>query len=99
MSIADGARALIEEGMLSGPAEGIAKKLSDTGDLTGLSQKQRAVYDQVIAPHFNIACSTPDCTFEIDMEWIGDAIRAHESGGSYFCEHCEYIHRQNGKND
>lgn len=99
MSLADGARALIEEGLLSGPAEGIAKKLADTGDLAGLSQKQRAVYDHVIAPHFKIACSSPDCDFEIDMEWIGDAIRAQANEGSYFCEHCEHIHRQNAKDN
>lgn len=99
MSLADGARALIEEEMLSSLAEGIAKKLADAGDLAALSQKQKAVYDQIIAPHFKIACSTPDCDFEIDMEWIGDAIRAQAREESYFCEHCQYIHRQSAKDD
>lgn len=99
MSLADGARALIEEEMLSGPAAGIAQQLAATGDLSGLSQKQKQVYDQFIAPHFEIACSTPECGFEIDMEWIGDAIRAQANGDSYFCEHCEHIHRQNEKGD
>ncbi|RQV01601.1 hypothetical protein DF039_36955 [Burkholderia cenocepacia] len=99
MSIADGAKALIEEDMLSGPALGIAQKIAATGDLAGLSAKQRAVYDGFIAPHFKIGCSTPECEFEIDAEWIGDAIRAEARGDSYFCQHCEHFHRQMAKDD
>lgn len=99
MSLADGVKALIEEDLLSGPAVGIAQLIASNGSIDGLSEKQRQVYDQYIAPHFRKTCSTPDCSFEIDMEWIGDAIRAEASGDSYFCEHCEHFHSQMAKDD
>lgn len=99
MSISDGAQALIDEDLLSGPALVIAQKIAATGNVAELTPKQREVYDRYIAPRFKIVCSTPDCGFEIDIEWIGDAIRAHESGEGYLCQHCEHYHEQMAKDD
>lgn len=99
MSIGEGAKALIEEELLSGPAHGIAKKVASTNSLTWMSTKQKQVYDQVIAPHFMKSCQTTDCPFEIEIEFIADAIRAEAAGNSVICQHCIYVGEQNSKDD
>jgi len=99
MSIGEGAKALIEEDLLNGAALGIAQKIAATGSLDGLSAKQKQVYEQFIAPHFKIACQTVDCPFEIEIDFIADAIRAVATGDSVLCQHCIYVNEQNAKDD
>jgi hypothetical protein len=99
MSIGEGAKALIEEELLSGAALGIAKKIAATNSMTWMSEKQKQVYEQVIAPHFMKSCQTTDCPFEIEIDFIADAIRAEAAGDSVICQHCIYVGEQNSKDD
>jgi len=99
MSIADGANALIEEDLLEGAALGIAQKIAATNSLTWMSPKQKLVYDQRIAPHFEKSCQTTDCVFEIEIDFIADAIRAEAAGDSVICQHCIYVDELNSRDD
>jgi len=99
MSIGEGAKALIEEELLDGAAFGIAQKIGATNSITWMSEKQKNVYERVIAPHFTKPCQTTDCPFEIEIDFIADAIRAEASGDSVICQHCIYVGEQNAKDD
>lgn len=99
MSIGKGAQALIDEELLDGAALGIAQKIAATDSLDGLSQKQMNVYANFIAPHFCIACQNEDCAFEIEIDFIADAIRAKATGDSVSCRHCIYVNYLNANDD
>lgn len=99
MSIAEGAKALIEESLLNGAALGIAERIATTNSLIGLSEKQIEVYKRYIEPHFSIVCQSEDCEFEIDIEFIADAIRDQQNGNSVLCQHCIYINDLNARDD
>jgi hypothetical protein len=99
MSIGEGATALIDEELLSGAALGIAQKIAATNSLTWMSPKQKQVYEQIIAPHFTKSCQTTDCPFEIEIDFIADAIRAEASGDSVICQHCIYVSDLNSRDD
>jgi len=99
MSIGGSAKALVEEELLEGAALGIAKKIAATNSIAWMSEKQKQVYERVIAPHFIKSCQTTDCPFEIEIDFIADAIRAEASGDSVICQHCIYVGEQNSKDD
>lgn len=99
MSIGEGVKALIEEELLEGAALGIAQRIAATNSIGWMSEKQKQVYERVIAPHFTKSCQTTDCPFEIEIDFIADAIRAEASGDSVICQHCIYVDEQNSKDD
>jgi len=88
------ALALVESGTLDGggAAEGIARKLADTGRLDGLTSAQRAVYDRYIEPHFHIRCSNPDCGSEIEDYLVASAIQ--DDPDSALCGQCLHLKEQ-----
>lgn len=86
--------ALLDCGLLDGAAEGIAKKIIAEKSLDSLSERQRAVYQNVIAPQFEIGCSNPDCGQTISMDLVPQAIR--DEGEDYYCVDCEYMFRDRG---
>ena len=87
--------ALLDCGLLEGPAEGIAKKIIADKSLDGLSERQRAVYENAIAPQFEIGCSNPDCGQAISMDLVPQALR--DEGEDYYCVDCEYMFRDRGE--
>lgn len=99
MSIAEGAQALIDEELLSGAALGIAKKIAETNNLEWMSAKQKIVYAKFISPHFDKPCQTEECPFEIEIDFIADAIRAEASGNPAICQHCIYVDELNSRDN
>jgi hypothetical protein len=53
--------------------------------------KQKIVYAKFISPHFDKSRETEECPFEIEIYFIGDAIRAEASGNPAICQHCLYV--------
>lgn len=86
--------ALLDCGLLDGPAEGIARKVIAESSLDGLSEKQRAVYERIVAPQLEVGCSNPECQQTISMELAAQAIR--DEGEDYYCVDCEYTFRDRG---
>ncbi|MBV2181484.1 MAG: hypothetical protein KUL86_09675 [Castellaniella sp.] len=70
--------ALIEEGLLRNEATlGVARQLAGTGDIDGLTARQRSVYANHIQPRLRIPCANKACAFGGDIEdhLMADAIR------------------------
>jgi len=88
--------ALIECDLVEGAALGIAKKVIGENSLDGLSDKQKFVYQNVIAPQLEIACETEDCGGMISSHEVADAIRNRESGEDVLCVDCQYTFRDRG---
>ena len=85
--------ALIEYDLIEGAALGIAKKIIGDNAIDNLSDKQKFVYRNVIAPQFEIACETEGCGNMISMDEVADAIRNREAGEDVHCPECQYTFR------
>lgn len=91
----DALKALIEADLLEGSALGIAKKVISDNSVEKLSDKQKFVYSNVIAPHFEIACENEECGNMISMDEVADAIRNRDCEDVH-CVDCQYTFRDRG---